>query len=66
VGNASRVTLQVLTDFVPRVAYPLIGFTGFLELTALAWWGVGLWRVMNTAHVRQAPLVFIQPPAVAS
>jgi hypothetical protein len=66
VGNAGRVTLQILTDFIPRVAYPLVGFTGFLELTALAWWGVGLWRVMNTAGVQRVAPVFIQPPAMAS
>ena len=47
VGNTGRVVLQILTDFVPGVAYPLIGFTGFIEVTALAWWGIGLWRVMN-------------------
>jgi hypothetical protein len=35
VGCAGRVLLQVLTDFVPNVAYPLIGFTGFIELTGL-------------------------------
>jgi len=61
VGNASRVTLQILTDFIPRVAYLLVGITGFLELAALAWWGVGLWRVMNTSHTRQVAPVFIQP-----
>src|SRR5581483_9695181 len=33
VGCAGRVLLQVLTDFVPGIAYPLIGFTGFIELT---------------------------------
>jgi hypothetical protein len=47
IGNAGRVVLQILTDFVPSVAYPLIGFTGFIEVTALAWWGIGLWRLMN-------------------
>jgi hypothetical protein len=61
VGNASRVTLQILTDFIPRVAYPLVGFTGFLEFAALAWWGMGLWRVMNTSHARQVAPVLIQP-----
>jgi len=32
-----RVVLQILTDFVPSVAYRLIGFTGFIELIALLW-----------------------------
>ena len=66
IGNAGRVTLQILTDFIPRIAYPLVGFTGFLELAALAWWGVGLWGIMNAASVRRLVPVFIQPPAVAS
>jgi NnrS protein len=61
-GCAGRVGLQILTDFAPTVAYPLIGITGFIEVVALAWWGVGLWRVMNLAHTHRpqvlaAPLV---------
>jgi hypothetical protein len=48
-GCAGRVVLQVLTDFIPNVAYPLIGFTGFVELIALLWWGIELWRTMNLA-----------------
>ena len=47
IGCAGRVLLQVLTDFIPNVAYPLIGFTGFIELAALGWWGIELWRTMN-------------------
>ena len=61
-GCAGRVGLQILTDFAPSVAYPLLGLTGFLEVAALAWWGIGLWRVMNLARthrpqVLSAPLV---------
>jgi hypothetical protein len=48
-GCAGRVILQILTDFVPNVAYPMIGFTGFIELSALLWWGIELWRTMNVA-----------------
>lgn len=49
IGCAGRVLLQVLTDFVPNVAFPLVGFTGFIELAALVWWGMELWRTMNLA-----------------
>jgi hypothetical protein len=69
VGCAGRVLLQVLTDFVPNIAYPLIGFTGFIELAALLWWGVELWRTMNLA--REGPscgdeYAFSSPGSLAS
>ena len=57
VGCAGRVLLQVLTDFVPNVAYPLIGFTGFIELTALLWWGIELWHTMNVAKTGRTKLL---------
>jgi NnrS protein len=48
-GCTGRVVLQVLTDFVPGLAFPLVGLTGFIEFAALLWWGVELWRTMNVA-----------------
>ncbi|HVP41915.1 MAG TPA: NnrS family protein [Terriglobales bacterium] len=60
VGNSGRVLLQIATDFYPNVAYPLVGLTGFLEVTALAWWGIGLWRVMNLSH-SERPKVLAGP-----
>ena len=62
IGNAGRVGLQVLSDWYPSVAYSLIGFTGFIELTALAWWGVHLWRVMNLARTRRPASPTINVP----
>ena len=64
-GCTGRVVLQVLTDFVPRVAYPLVGVTGFIELTALLWWGVELWRTMNLAKTRRAKLLNVPFPLAA-
>lgn len=49
VGCAGRAVLQAMTDFMPSMAYSLIGFTGFIELAALLWWGIELWRIMNLA-----------------
>lgn len=56
-GCSGRVLLQVLTDFVPAVAYPLVGLTGFVEFIALLWWGVELWRTMNVAKISRAKLL---------
>ena len=65
VGCAGRVLLQVLTDFLPNIAYPLMGFTGFIELAALFWWGVELWRTMNrAARGRMAALTMPFPAPV--
>jgi NnrS protein len=64
-GNIGRVTLQILTDFIPRVAYPLVGVTGFLELAALTWWGVELWLTMNAAKRRQLPGLDVAVSALA-
>jgi hypothetical protein len=52
-GCAGRVLLQILTDFAPSIAYPLLGFTGFIELIALFWWGAELWRTMNIAATKR-------------
>jgi hypothetical protein len=65
-GNAARVTLQILTDFVPRVAYPLVGLTGFIEVTALAWWGIELWKTMNRAKTERAKVPAVPFPILTS
>jgi len=58
------VLLQVLTDFLPGIAYLLLGFTGFVELTALLWWGIELWHTMNLAGKnRTKPLAMPLPLA---
>ena len=65
VGCAGRVFLQILTDFVPNVAYPLIGLTGFIELSALLWWGIELWRTMNVARTSRTNMVRAPFPLAA-
>ncbi|MGZ4888625.1 MAG: NnrS family protein [Candidatus Angelobacter sp.] len=64
-GNAGRVLLQVLTDWSPRIAYSLVGFTGFIEVTALAWWGIHLWRVMNLAKTYRPQAITMNVPVGA-
>ncbi len=65
IGCAGRVALQVLTDFVPSIAFPLVGFTGFIEFAALLWWGIELWRTMNFAKTNRAKLLTAPFPLVA-
>ncbi len=45
-GCFLRVTLQTLTDWNPHV-FSFVGISGVLEVTALAWWGIGLMRIMS-------------------
>jgi hypothetical protein len=42
--------MQIATDWT-HYAYPLIGLSGVLEVTALAWWGLGLAVVMRRGWV---------------
>lgn len=65
IGAAGRVGLQIATDFVPQVAYPLVGATGFIELVALTWWGVELWRTMNLARRRRPQMLGAPPIQIA-
>lgn len=46
VGCFLRVTTQTLTDIDPFF-YKVIGVSGCLEVTAIAWWGLGLVKIMR-------------------
>lgn len=46
-GNTWRITSQISTDFYPE-AFQFIGFSGFIELTALGLWGCELIRNIQT------------------
>ncbi len=63
IGCIGRVSLQITADWFPQVAFPLVGLTGFLEVAALSWWGIELWRVMNIAANRPKLLVTPVQPA---
>lgn len=65
VGCAGRVAFQILTDFRPGIAYGFLGATGILELIALAWWGIELWRVMNLAKTHRASVLRAPVPLAA-
>ncbi|MGA3323180.1 MAG: NnrS family protein [Terriglobia bacterium] len=64
-GCGGRVVLQILTDFIPNAAYPLVGVTGFIEVSALAWWGVELWHTMNLSRTNRAQLLRAPLPVAA-
>ncbi len=64
-GCAARVLLQILTDWRPGLAYSLIGVSGVLELAALAWWGIGLWRVMDLSKTHRASVLRAPAPLAA-
>lgn len=44
-GCTLRVTTQIATDFTES-AFPIIGISGVLEVSALAVWATHLWRIM--------------------
>jgi hypothetical protein len=46
VGCFLRVTTQTLTDW-HHGFFAIVGVSGMLEVTGLAWWGVGLVRIMR-------------------
>lgn len=55
-GCFLRVSLQTLTDW-RSLAYPLIGLSGTLEVAGLAWWGIGLARLMLVGEaIREEPV----------
>jgi hypothetical protein len=46
VGCILRVVMQPLTDWSAGI-YPFLGISGTLEVTGLAWWGLGLVQIIR-------------------
>lgn len=63
-GCFLRVSTQTLTDWHPAF-YAVIGVSGTLEVTGLAWWGVGLIRIMRQGK-REAEQERVTQPQPAS
>jgi uncharacterized protein involved in response to NO len=56
-GNLTRVSSQIATDFVPS-AYSLMGFSGFIEVVGLTLWGYELFANMRAGKkLERAPSV---------
>jgi hypothetical protein len=57
VGNVTRVTSQIATDFFPS-AYSIMGFSGFIEVLGLTLWGYELVSNMRAGKKLEAqPLI---------
>jgi hypothetical protein len=64
VGCFLRVSTQTLTDWHPGF-FGVIGVSGTLEVTGLAWWGIGLVRIMLRGKRETAEMVQIALPRPA-
>lgn len=53
IGCFMRVSLEVLSDWY-HSAYHIIGISGLLELTAIAWWGWHIIKLIHQAAAREA------------
>lgn len=69
IGNLTRVSSQIATDFFPQ-AFSIMGFSGFVEVLGLTLWGYELVRNMRVGVrlerngsdvVEISPLVSIRP-----
>lgn len=55
-GCFLRCSTQTLTDFYPSM-FAVVGISGTLEVTGLAWWGIGLIRIIcRSKHEERALL----------
>lgn len=63
-GCFLRVALQIATDWDGR-AFALIGLSGTLEVTALAWWGLGLAAVIRRGRALDPAAHRAGPPPPA-
>lgn len=66
-GCFLRVSTQVLTDLAPG-AFSAIGLSGLLEVTGIALWGIGLYRVMNSASLAKETIgpIATRPASVSA
>lgn len=55
VGNLTRVSFQIATDFSPS-AYKLMGISGFIEVVGLAVWAYDLITTMHREEAVKCPL----------
>ncbi|MEW6455889.1 MAG: NnrS family protein [Acidobacteriota bacterium] len=50
-GNILRITSETLTDFIPKTAFSIMGFSGFIEVIALFLWGYEMYKNMTPSVV---------------
>lgn len=61
-GCFLRCSMQTLTDWHPGF-FALVGVSGTLEVTGLAWWGIGLIRIMVAGKREQRALGLAESPS---
>jgi hypothetical protein len=47
-GNGLRVMSQILTDFAPSTAYPVMGVSGVLQVAGFLVWGIHIWKLLGS------------------
>ena len=60
VGNLTRVSFQIATDFSPS-AYKVMGISGFIEVVGLALWGYELFANMRAGKKLEKESGLIKP-----
>jgi hypothetical protein len=61
-GNGLRVMSQILTDFAPSTAYPVMGVSGVLQVAGFSIWGIHIWRVLGSRP--ESPVAEARPARI--
>jgi uncharacterized protein involved in response to NO len=62
-GNLTRVSSQIATDFFPA-AYSIMGFSGFVEVVGLMLWGYELFANMRARELQPSDTLTLAPRAL--
>jgi hypothetical protein len=57
IGNASRIGFELLSATKSPVIHHVVGFTGFLEVTALVLYGINIWVTMSKEKVYEEKMI---------
>jgi len=57
IGNASRIGFELLAASKSPAVHQIVGFTGFLEVTALILYGINIWVTMSKEEVYEEKVI---------